>query len=135
MALHRKHRLLVAADQSYLWRVRHQHNEGCEEVLTLRRIGSPSARILRFRSRPGFSVPDGGVSAAGVVGDDRDRWLNLNEPGVVRAFVDALSAADWPAGDRLTRDLDGWAWFAEAHDRHARRGEHAQSPASRPDPK
>jgi hypothetical protein len=117
MALHRKHRLLVVGDQSYMWRVRHQHVDGCEEVLRLRRVGSPSARALGFRSRPGFSVPDGGTSAAGVVGDDHGRWLNLNEPGVVRAFVDALGAADWPAGDLRSHDLDGWAWFAAAHDR------------------
>ena len=116
MAIHRKYRLLVAGDQRYLWRVRHRHVDGCEEVLSLRRVGSPSARVLGFRARPGFSVPDGGVSAAGVVGDDRGRWLNLNEPGAVRAFVDVLEDAEWPAGDVRNRELDGWAWFAAAHE-------------------
>ena len=60
-------------------------------------------------------IPDGGTSAAGVIGDDAGRWLNLNEPGVVRAFVDALTAADWQAADRRFLHLDGWPWLDAAY--------------------
>ena len=40
-----------------------------------------------------------------LVTDEADRWLNLNEPGVVRAFVDVLTAADWSAEESLPRLL------------------------------
>jgi hypothetical protein len=106
----RTHRKLVAGEHTYLWRVRHDHDHGCDEILSIRRVGSSSGRALHFRPKPGFLVPDGGTSAAGVVGDAGGRLLNLNEPGVVRAFVDVL-AAQWPSADRTFEHLDGWSWF------------------------
>jgi hypothetical protein len=108
--------MLVADPHRYTWAVRHRHEDaGCVEALIIRRIGAPSGRALDFRPKPGFSIPDGGTSAAGVVHDDQGRRLNLNEPGVVRAFVDVLTAAQWDAADRTFPRLDGWEWFDAAH--------------------
>ena len=143
MSRDRGFRVLKAGEFTYFWRVRHRHDEGCDEILSLRRAASPSGRLLHFRPRPGFVIPDGGVSAAGVVGDDAGRWLNLNEPGVVRALVDVLTAAQWPAADRGFLDLDGWDWFGSAHrhrtaagqnvsdDEHVRHGGRLQAGAER----
>lgn len=107
----RTHRVLVAGTHTYLWRVRHMHDAGCEEILSIRRASSPSGRALHFRPGTGFVMPNGGTSASGVVGDSAGRMLNLNEPGTVRAFVDALTASVWPAADRKYLHLDGWEWF------------------------
>ena len=125
MALNRGYRVLVTDGRRYLWRVRHRHAEGCDEILAIRRVASPSGRALHFRPKPGFVIPEGGTWPAGVVADDAGRTLNLNEPGVVRAFVGALTAAEWDAAewdaaewdaaDRSYRHLDGWLWFEAAH--------------------
>jgi hypothetical protein len=115
MSRNRTYRVLAVGEQTYLWRVRHRHDEGCDEILSIRRVASSSGRALHFRPKPGFVVPDGGTSASGVVGDDAGRWLNLNEPGVVRAFVDALTAFEWLATDRAFAHLDGWDWLARVH--------------------
>jgi hypothetical protein len=115
MSRNRTYRVLTADEHSYLWRVRHRHDEGCDEVLSIRRVASPSGRALHFRPKPGFVIPDGVTSASGVVRDETGRWLNLNEPGVVRAFIDALTASEWPPDDHSFVHLDGWAWLAGAH--------------------
>lgn len=116
MSLHRNHRVLGVGEGSYLWSVGHRHTENCEEVLSIRRAGSPSRRTLCFENRPGFDIPLGGPSAAGVVTDDADRTLNLNEPGTVRAFVDVLTASEWPETDRRASEIDGWLWFGQAYE-------------------
>ena len=118
MSRNRTYRVLVADEHTYLWRVKHCHDEGCDETLTIRRVASPSGRALHFRPKQGYVIPDGGMSATGVIGDDADRQLNLNEPGVVRAFIDALTAAEWPATDRRFLHLDGWPWLDAAY-RHS----------------
>lgn len=117
MSLNRRLRQLVVGEQKYLWRVRHRHPPGCVEVLSVRRVGSSSGRSLHFGSEPGFTVPAGGVDQAGAVGASGGRWLNLNEPGVVRAFVDALTVADWPLDDRRFIHVIGWTWFDDAYQR------------------
>ena len=120
MSLHRKYRVLVVGENTYLWQVRHRHRTECEEILSIRRVGSPSRRTLYFRPGPGFAIPVGGWgSAAGVVYDDEHRCLNLNEPGTVRVFVDILAESEWPAADRRAAELDGWVWFGEAYRRRA----------------
>ena len=107
--------MLAAGEHTYLWRVRHHHDEGCDEVLSIRRAASSSGRALHFRPKPGFAVPDGGTSAAGVVRDDAGRSLNLNEPGIVRSFIDVLTTSEWPTDDHAFAHLDGWAFLAQAH--------------------
>lgn len=112
--------MLVALEHHYLWRVKHCHDDdGCDEVLSIRRTGSQSGRALHFRPGSGFLIPDGGTSASGVVRDDAGRWLILNEPGVVRTVVDTLTGSQWPTADRMFVHLDGWDWFDRVHRRHA----------------
>lgn len=119
MSRNRTYRALAADEHAYLWRVRHRHDDECHEILSLRRVASSSGRVLHFRPKPGFAIPDGGTSASGVVRDNAGRSLNLNEPGVVRAFIDALTADEWPTTDRVFAHLDGWAWLAQAHRQRA----------------
>jgi hypothetical protein len=119
MSRNRMYRALATDEHSYLWRVWHSHGEGCDEILSVRRVASSSGRALHFRPKSGFLILDGGVSASGVVGDDADRWLNLHEPGVVRAFIDVLTASEWPAADLAFAHLDGWAWFGSAYRQRA----------------
>jgi hypothetical protein len=119
MSRNRTYRALAAGEHTYLWRVWHRHDDGCDEILSLRRVASSSGRVLHFRPKPGFAIPDGGTSASGVVRDDAGRSLNLNEPGVVRAFIDTLTASEWPTTDRAFAHLDGWAWLAQAHRQRA----------------
>ena len=119
MSRHRTYRVLTAGEHTFLWRVRHRHDEGCNEILSIRRLASSSGRALHFRPKPGFAIPDGGTSASGVVRDDTGRWLNLHEPGVVRAFIDVLTASEWPTTDHAFVHLDGWAWLATAHHHRA----------------
>ncbi|NUP40519.1 MAG: hypothetical protein HOY76_26740, partial [Streptomyces sp.] len=46
---------------------------------------------------------------------DRDRgWLNLHEPGVARAFLDAALAQGWQPGAKSGQEIDGWTLFPEA---------------------
>ena len=113
MALNRRLRQLEVGEQKYLWRVSHRHAPGCVEVLSVRKVGSSSGRSLHFGSEPGFTAPAGGVDQAGAT----TIRLNLNEPGVVRAFVDALTLADWPLDDRRFIHVNGWTWFEDAYQR------------------
>lgn len=114
----RKYRVLVAGEHTFIWRTTHCHVRGCEDILTIRRSGTPSGRALHFGDKPGFLPSGGAYSEAGVVADDKRRWLNLNEPGVVRAFIDALCEAGWQATDRSYLHVDGWEWFDQCCLRH-----------------
>jgi hypothetical protein len=105
-------------EQQYLWKAYHQHGDGCEEVLRLRQVGSVAGLTLVFRPDGERHVPDGGMSAAGVIWIG-DRVLNLNEPGVVRAFVDAAVEAGWMAETRTVGRRDGWDLFDDAYARNA----------------
>ncbi|MFI2232765.1 hypothetical protein [Nocardia testacea] len=48
-----------------------------------------------------------------------DRRLNLNRPGVVRAFVDGSVRRGWVAEARSVGYRDGWILFDEAYARTA----------------
>lgn len=108
MSDQRRRRILVVdATTSYVWTVRHRHGDGqpCREILTLGRDG---ARIrIVFRDGEGRSSGGGGYGHSGGV-SDREHYLNLHEPGVVRAFVDEAAKREL-----LERDgeLDGWELF------------------------
>lgn len=47
--------------------------------------------MISFRAAPGRLVPDGFVHSGGV-GTTEGGFLNLHEPGTVRAFLDAAMA-------------------------------------------
>lgn len=117
MTKERRRRVLTVGEQQYLWSTYHQHDDGCEEVLRLRQLGSVAGLTLIFRSDGERTVPDGGVSAAGVVRIG-DRWLNLNEPGTVCAFVDAAVERGWMAQARTVGRRSGWDLFDDAYDKN-----------------
>lgn len=110
----RRPRVLTVRGQQFRWRTYHRHVDGCEEVLWIRQRGAPAGLTLVFRPGAERRIPDGGVSTAGVVGT-RDLWLNLNEPGVVRAFLDAAVRRGFPAVARTAGPCDGWELFDEVH--------------------
>lgn len=110
------HRFLTVGAQRYLWRTYHQHVDGCTEVLRLRQLGSVAGLALVFRPDGERNIPDGGVSSAGVIWI-RDRFLNLNRPGVVRAFVDGAVRRGWMAEARTVGRRNGWDLFDEVHAR------------------
>jgi hypothetical protein len=130
------YRKLVAGGHTYLWRVRHSHAEPeCQEIVILRRYGSPGRARIVFRAGPGRLVGDGAylhrraVLRTGSVpggeshpgGETRsggearpggetdpggEAYLNLNRPGVARALLDEALAAGWEPGEE--REFDGW---------------------------
>ncbi|MGW5752662.1 hypothetical protein [Nocardia rhamnosiphila] len=113
-----RHRVLTVGEQQYFWRTAHRHVPGCEEVLRLRRRGSVAGLTLVFRPGGERHIPDGGVSAAGVIWIG-DRLLNLNTPRVVRAFVDGAVRRGWMTEAATVGHRDGWALFDEAYARIA----------------
>ncbi|MET8014035.1 hypothetical protein ABZU86_32585 [Streptomyces sp. NPDC005271] len=72
--------------------------------------------MISFRAAPGRLVPDGFVHSGGV-GTTEGGFLNLHEPGTVRAFLDAAMARGWDAKDpsaketKETKEMDGWTLF------------------------
>ncbi|NRQ38722.1 hypothetical protein HII36_43890 [Nonomuraea sp. NN258] len=121
----RKHdsvRRLVVGDEVFFWSVRHHHyvDQGpfrnCREVLSVRRGGSRGRLQIGFMGGEGRLVPDGLLHSGGV--GTGGRWLNLHEPGTVRALLDeALSGGGWRVDDPSTVRLDGWDLFDAVADR------------------
>ncbi|MFF8293582.1 MULTISPECIES: hypothetical protein [Streptomyces] len=103
-------RTLMVGDTVWLWGRRHRH-PNCQETLSLRRADAPQAQLrLVFRSgesgaAAGWPLGEGEIIGAG------GRVLNLNEPGVVRRFLDeAMTRGLFPAGNGV-REEDGWPLF------------------------
>ncbi|NEW40992.1 hypothetical protein GV794_06325 [Nocardia cyriacigeorgica] len=112
-----RRRVLKVGARRYLWKAYHQHLDGCEEVLRMREFGSVAGLTLVFRPGGERQVADGYPSASGDIWIG-ERSLNLNEPGVVRAFLDAAVDAGWMAHTRTMGRRDGWELFDIAHTRH-----------------
>ncbi|MFD7933917.1 MULTISPECIES: hypothetical protein [unclassified Streptomyces] len=103
----RRRTLVVDETTTYVWTVRHRHVVGgpCQEVLTLHRDGVRTHIV--FQDGEGRYVGSVAYGHSGGVGD-RHHHLNLNRPGVVRAFVDeAVKRELLP----LDGELDGWELF------------------------
>ncbi|MFE7793585.1 hypothetical protein [Streptomyces sp. NPDC057460] len=115
----RKPRRLVVCDETFLWSVGHHHHtdrgryQDCREVLTIRRSGAPGRLLVVFRAGPGRLVPDGFLPS-GAVGTSAGSWLNLHEPGTVRALLDEAVSRGWHPDNPPTEQLDGWRLFARA---------------------
>ncbi|MFD3502038.1 hypothetical protein ACFWWT_24560 [Streptomyces sp. NPDC058676] len=101
---HSLRRLVVDERTVYLWNVRHRHDDGqpCRETLTLLRDGVRT-RVV-FRSGPGRDAGGGYPGHSGGVSDTQ-HYVNLNEPGVVRALVDEAAKRGLLSGGG---ELDGW---------------------------
>lgn len=126
----RKPRLCVVGNETFLWSVGHEHHfddgdplvsryQGCCEILTLRRRGTQGRLQIVFRGGAGRRVPDG-YPPSGVVGTADDVWLNLHEPGTVRALLDEAITRGWNADDIATARIDGWELFGVVAERRVR---------------
>ncbi|WP_395360543.1 hypothetical protein ACHGLA_11985 [Streptomyces sp. YH02] len=103
-------RRLVVDGQVWLWNVGHTH-PGCRTYLTLRR-SEPRDALLRltFEAGPG-RVTAGFTFGTGEVAAVDGGHLNLNEPGVVRRFVDLAGARGLLPYEPGVREADGWPLF------------------------
>ncbi|MET9379203.1 hypothetical protein ABZX98_34550 [Streptomyces sp. NPDC002992] len=103
-------RKLVVDDTVWLWGRRHRHPE-CREILSLRRTDTPHAQLrLVFRSGEGRAVAGFPLGEGEIIGGG-GHWLNLNEPGVVRRFLDeAVARGLLPVANGVTEE-DGWPLF------------------------
>ena len=97
----KKPRRLVAGEQTYLWTLRHGHRvpdsgraAECREILTLypQPVGTGGPLHIVFAEGPGRYVPGGFPMGSGDVGHVGGGSLNLDEPGAIRALLDAASA-------------------------------------------
>ncbi|NUT45612.1 MAG: hypothetical protein HOV86_37035 [Thermoactinospora sp.] len=106
----RKPRRLVVGEETYIWTVRHAHDQGrdCRETLTLRRDGTRGRAQVVFRSGEGRVVSGGFYMPSGSVATD-GAWLNLHLPGTVRALLDEVIAGGWDPVDPTTLQVDGWS--------------------------
>ncbi|MFG2571445.1 hypothetical protein [Streptomyces sp. NPDC048481] len=129
MSDRRRRTLVVDATTAYVWTVRHRHGDGlpCREILTLGRDGRRT-RIV-FPDGEGRSSGGGGYGHSGGV-SDREHYLNLHEPGVVRAFVDeAVRRGLLGQGG----ELDGWELFPAVVEAVALSRAAAATPGAPPD--
>ena len=126
----RKPRLCVVGDETFLWSVRHEHHvddaappvsryQDCREILTLRRRATQGRLQIVFRRGAGRLVPDGYLPS-GAVGTSDGVWLNLHEPGTVRALLDEAITRGWTAGEAVTTHIDGWELFDAVAERRTR---------------
>ncbi|WP_335974532.1 MULTISPECIES: hypothetical protein [Streptomycetaceae] len=112
-------RRLTVGDTTFLWSVRHRHDgepgrwTDCREVLCVRRLDTRGGLRIVFRGGPGRLVPDG-YAPSGAVGTADGPWLNLHEPGTVRAFLDEATARGWDPAAPAPQQVDGWPLFSAA---------------------
>ncbi len=114
------HRLTVG-DLTFRWWVSHTHGRGvrvpdrdvqdvCRQTLSIRREGAKGQLRVSFTEGPETAVAEG-YFYAGCVGRVGEDLVNLNEPGVARAFLDEALARGWdPAVSGEVR-VDGWGMF------------------------
>jgi hypothetical protein len=79
----------------------------CRDLVTIRRSGARGRLVVSFPEGPGRRVSDG-CGADGVVGSRESGWLNLHEPGTVRALLDEARAGGWEPDDPAVKAIDGW---------------------------
>jgi hypothetical protein len=110
-------RHLVVGDETFLWSVRHEHRSDagryadCREVLTFRRPGALGRLQVVFAGgSPEHLVPDG-RTPSGAVGTGHGSWLDLHEPGTVRALLEQARARGCHIGGDTTEQIDGWTLF------------------------
>ncbi|OMI33160.1 hypothetical protein [Streptomyces sparsogenes] len=121
MTRSRNTRRLVVGTDTYLWSVRHAHDRDaergttadCREILSLRKEGARGRLGIVFRQDPDPRSP------SSTVGDRERGWLNLHQPGVVRAFLDAALAHGWDPDSATGQETDGWTLFPDAQARRA----------------
>ena len=80
--------------------------------LAVRRDGEPGRLEIVFVAGPGQLVPDGLLHAGGVMRGDS--YLNLHQPGAIRALLDEALRRGWHPGDPGRTEVDGWSLFDSA---------------------
>ena len=133
-------RKLVVGTRTLRYRVGHEHQvdhldgipqySGCTELLSIWLDRRPNHALeLAFVASQGHLVYDGlPWTHSGMVKRiaGEETYLNLHEPGVVRAFVDEALAIGW-APEGAKRRIDGWSLFERVA---LRRREAVAQPAS-----
>jgi hypothetical protein len=106
---------MVADGTVYGWCFRHRHDRrqgysGCSSTVTLWLPGSRARLRIVFRPGPDRVVADGYYDEGAAVRLPDREYLNLHEPGTVRALLDeALARGPFPAAG--TVEVDGWPLF------------------------
>ncbi|GLY19670.1 hypothetical protein Kisp01_66840 [Kineosporia sp. NBRC 101677] len=106
--------MLVVGSTRFFWTLSHRHDP-CREVVRLRRDGSPGCLLAVFTTGQGHYVADG-LLHVGAVQHADGRGLNLNQPGAVRALLDAALDRGWSSESAGPYELDGWALFDSVAD-------------------
>ncbi|KQX53684.1 hypothetical protein ASE09_07080 [Streptomyces sp. Root66D1] len=95
----------------WLWTLGHRHDPECLTYLTLNRAEHRHRRLrLVFREGPGRIVA-GYPFGAGDIASADGGILNLNEPGVVRRFLDEATARGLHPEAHGVHDEDGWPLY------------------------
>lgn len=131
----KKARRLLVGKETYLWSGRHDHrveyiqsgrfqgrpvHKDCRELVILRRFGARGRLVISFLGGPGRGVSDG-YSKYRFVGSRESGWLNLHEPGTVRALLDEALASGWQPDDPAVKEIDGWLLFGPVAARRSAR--------------
>lgn len=122
-------RPLTVNDETFLWTVRHDHRatdsqgafEDCREVLTIRRPGALGRLTITFACGPGHLVPD--AHGPDAVGTEDGTWLDLHDPGTVRALLDEAHARGLGVDSAAVDEVDGWGLFSSAAARRTGAGQ------------
>jgi hypothetical protein len=118
MGSRRRVRLMVVGGTVYGWCFGHRHDRvrgypGCSSTVTLWRPGSRGRVRLVFRPGPGRAIADGYFDEGAAVRLSDQEYLNLHEPGSVRALLDVVLAGGlFPAETSV--EIDGWPVFDAA---------------------
>ncbi|MEU6514104.1 hypothetical protein [Streptomyces sp. NPDC046978] len=99
----------------YGWCFGHRHDRvrgypGCSSMVTLWRSGSRTCLRLVFQPASDRAIADGYFDEGAVVRLSDREYLNLHEPGSVRALLDeVLIRGLFPAAG--SAEVDGWPLF------------------------
>ncbi|MBC9712410.1 hypothetical protein H9Y04_07475 [Streptomyces sp. TRM66268-LWL] len=115
MGSSRRVRRLAVDDTTYEWCFAHRHDRGrgysgCRSIVTVWRPGSRARLRFVFRPGPGRIISDGYFEEGAAVRVPDRAYLNLHEPGTVRALLDEhLAGGPFPGAGSV--EVDGWALF------------------------
>ncbi|MFJ2933754.1 hypothetical protein ACIO8G_13375 [Streptomyces sp. NPDC087219] len=105
-------RRLTVESTVWLWTVGHDHTPDCLTFLTLRRAENRHSQLrLVFRDGPGRIVAGYPFGAGDIAATGAGAILNLNEPGVVRRFLDEAAARGLLPTAHGIQDEDGWPLY------------------------
>ncbi|OIJ97844.1 hypothetical protein BIV25_13690 [Streptomyces sp. MUSC 14] len=117
MGSRRRVRRLVVDGTVYGWCFWHRHDRargcpGCASTVSLWRLGSRARLRLVFRPAAGRIIADGYHDEGAAMRLPDRAYLNLHEPGSVRALLDeALARGLFPAAGPVEAEVDGWPLF------------------------